>query len=77
MTIKSGDKTLKEKAFTVYNTSTDLQVNQTFEVTEENAGRITVTISKTGNPDPVLSWIAVTHDDASVNKDKLETLIDH
>ncbi|WP_374972135.1 xylosidase/arabinofuranosidase [Blautia producta] len=75
MTIKSGDKTLKEKAFTVYNTSTDLQVNQTFEVTEENAGRITVTISKTGNPDPVLSWIAVTHDDASVNKDKLETLI--
>nr|WP_288978799.1 Ig-like domain-containing protein [uncultured Blautia sp.] len=75
MTITSGDEKIVEKDFTVYNSSTDLQVNQTFTVTEENAGKITVTISKTGNPDPVLSWIAVTHDDAAVNTDKLDTLI--
>ena len=48
MTITSGDNLLAEKAFTVYNTSTDLQVNQTFEVTEETKGKVTVTISKTG-----------------------------
>ena len=75
MTITSGDNLLAEKAFTVYNTSTDLQVNQTFEVTEETKGKVTVTISKTGNPDPVISWIGVTHNDAAVNKDKLNTLI--
>lgn len=66
MTVKSGDQKIAEKAFTVDRSSKDLQVNQTFEVTEETAGKIVVSISKTGNPDPVLSWIALIDENQTV-----------
>ncbi len=65
MTVKSGEQTIAEKQFTVQGSSTDLQVNQSFEVTEATAGKIAVTISKTGNPDPVISWIAIINDGAT------------
>lgn len=69
MTITSGSKTLVEKAFTIKSTETDLQVDEKFTISQ--GGTVKVSISKTGNPDPVISWISMRHDDAPVTKEKL------
>ena len=45
------------KAFTIASTAKDQEVHQTFTVAE--GGKITVTISKTGSADPVLSFIGI------------------
>lgn len=77
MTISMGDTVLEEQAFTLQNDSSDLQINQKFIV--ETEGTVKVTVSKTGNSDPVLSWIALLGEEAepepSVDKTNLESLI--
>ena len=77
MTISMGDTVLEEQAFTLQNDSSDLQINQKFIV--ETEGTVKVTVSKKGNSDPVLSWIALLGEEAepepSVDKTNLESLI--
>ncbi len=55
--ISAGEETLAEEAFTLGADDSDLQVNKAFELKEDC--KVTVTVSKTGSADPVLSWIAV------------------
>lgn len=57
VSITMGEQVLGEQDFTLPYDSKDLQIAQSFEITE--AGKVTVTISKTGNSDPVLSWIGM------------------
>ena len=77
MTISMGDTVLEEQAFTLQNDSSDLQINQKFIV--ETEGTVKVTVSKKGNSDSVLSWIALLGEEAepepSVDKTNLESLI--
>ncbi|WP_395013814.1 family 43 glycosylhydrolase [Robinsoniella peoriensis] len=55
--ITMGDQILAEQDFRLSDYDRDLQINQSFTITE--AGKVTVTISKTGSSDPVLSWIGI------------------
>ena len=68
---------MKNRHFTLQNDSSDLQINQKFIV--ETEGTVKVTVSKKGNSDPVLSWIALLGEEAepepSVDKTNLESLI--
>ncbi|MDD3277300.1 MAG: family 43 glycosylhydrolase [Lachnospiraceae bacterium] len=57
VTVAMDEKTLSEQEFTLDASDTDIQQTQAFEVTK--AGNVIVTVSKTGNSDPVLSWIGI------------------
>lgn len=55
------DNTLASESFTLASSDTSLQKNVTFTIDEKDV--VTVTVSKTGSADPVLSWIAVMQDE--------------
>lgn len=58
ITVKGDNNTvLGSTSFTLASTDTKLQQDVAFELTDPQT--VTVSISKTGNPDPVLSWIAM------------------
>ncbi len=70
----SNGTELTSTEFTLANSDTELQKNITFKL--EKADTVTVSISKTGNPDPVLSWIAVIQDEQNgklPDKQELQT----
>ena len=55
------DNTLASESFILASSDTSLQKNVTFTIDEKDV--VTVTVSKTGSADPVLSWIAVMQDE--------------
>lgn len=63
ITVSADGGTLAEKSFTLAGTDKNRQENVSF-VLEESAS-VKVTVSKTGSPDAVLSWIAVMKDEES------------
>lgn len=77
LSIKMGDQVLAEQDFTLAANDGNLQVSQSFEVTE--AGKAVVTVSKRGSANPVLSWIgvlgSVDEPSVGVNKNSLQHAI--
>ena len=79
ITVTSGEEELASQEFTLAKTAVNEQQNVTFTLAE--SATVKVTVSKTGNPDPVMSWIALMQDEktgedvALVDKSKLNEQI--
>ncbi len=75
ITVKCGETVLTEKDFTLRGSDKDVQINQNFEMTE--TGMVTVTVSKRGSSDPVLSWIGITGEETEKpSEDENRTSLD-
>lgn len=78
LTISSGDQVLAEQDFSLASSDKELQINQTFDVTE--AGKVMASVSKRDGGEPVLSWMGITGTEteepaAEVNRKSLELAV--
>ena len=68
ITVSTDDGEIAAKDFTLK--ASDVTNQQTVEFELEKAAKVTVSVSKTGNPDGVLSWIAVIKTDLEKKADE-------
>jgi hypothetical protein len=68
ITVSTDDGEIATKDFTLK--ASDVTNQQTVEFELEKAAKVTVSVSKTGNPDGVLSWIAVIKTDLEKKADE-------